>query len=133
MFSAANIAVVTLVTIIAVRLAGTETAAGIPSSTTTFSQALTALPLALLMGRYGRRIGLTLGYGLGALGGLVGLLALATASIMSFLAPLYLLGGLAVSLPVLLHLIRRTPRGRQQNRRRSCQSLCIRQRNIELV
>jgi hypothetical protein len=32
---------------------------------------------------------------------------------MSFLAPLYLLGALAVSLPVLLHLIRRTPRGRQ--------------------
>lgn len=32
---------------------------------------------------------------------------------MSFLAPLYLLGGLAVSLPVLLHLIRRTPRGQQ--------------------
>jgi hypothetical protein len=32
---------------------------------------------------------------------------------MSFLAPLYLLGGLAVTLPILLHLIRRTPRGRQ--------------------
>lgn len=32
---------------------------------------------------------------------------------MSFLAPLYLLGALAISLPVLLHLIRRTPRGRQ--------------------
>lgn len=32
---------------------------------------------------------------------------------MSFLAPLYLLGALAVSLPILFHLIRRTPRGRQ--------------------
>jgi hypothetical protein len=32
---------------------------------------------------------------------------------MSFLAPLYLLGGLAIALPVLLHFIRRTPRGRQ--------------------
>jgi hypothetical protein len=32
---------------------------------------------------------------------------------MSFLAPLYLLGGLAISLPLLLHLIRRTPRGQQ--------------------
>jgi hypothetical protein len=31
---------------------------------------------------------------------------------MSFLAPLFLLAGLAVSLPVLLHLIRRTPRGK---------------------
>ncbi len=32
---------------------------------------------------------------------------------MSFLTPLYLLAGLAVGLPVLFHLIRRTPKGRQ--------------------
>src|SRR5688572_32875419 len=32
---------------------------------------------------------------------------------MSFLAPLYVAGLLAVSLPILFHLIRRTPRGRQ--------------------
>lgn len=32
---------------------------------------------------------------------------------MSFLTPLYLLAGLAVTLPILFHLIRRTPRGRQ--------------------
>lgn len=32
---------------------------------------------------------------------------------MSFLTPLYLLAGLAISLPILFHLIRRTPRGRQ--------------------
>jgi hypothetical protein len=32
---------------------------------------------------------------------------------MSFLAPLYLLAGLAISLPILFHLIRQTPRGRQ--------------------
>jgi hypothetical protein len=31
---------------------------------------------------------------------------------MSFLAPLYLLGALAISLPIILHLIRRSPRGR---------------------
>ncbi|MGD9855888.1 MAG: BatA domain-containing protein, partial [Planctomycetaceae bacterium] len=33
---------------------------------------------------------------------------------MSFLAPLYLLGVLAVALPVLFHMIRRTPRGRRE-------------------
>src|SRR6476619_1750342 len=33
---------------------------------------------------------------------------------MSFLAPLYILGGLAIALPVLFHLIRRTPQGRQE-------------------
>ncbi len=32
---------------------------------------------------------------------------------MAFLTPLYLLAGLAVGLPVLFHLIRRTPKGRQ--------------------
>jgi hypothetical protein len=32
---------------------------------------------------------------------------------MSFLAPLYVAGALAVALPILFHLIRRTPRGRQ--------------------
>ena len=33
---------------------------------------------------------------------------------MSFLAPLYVAGLLAISLPILFHLIRRTPRGRQE-------------------
>ena len=32
---------------------------------------------------------------------------------MSFLAPLYIAGMLAVSLPIVFHLIRRTPQGRQ--------------------
>lgn len=34
-------------------------------------------------------------------------------SSLSFLTPLYIAAGLAVSLPILFHLIRRTPRGRQ--------------------
>ncbi len=92
MFSASQIAVVTLTAIVAVRLAGTESVAGIPSSTTTFSQALTALPIALLMGRFGRRIGLTLGYGLGALGGLIGLIAIAIGSFPLLLVCSALLG-----------------------------------------
>jgi hypothetical protein len=33
---------------------------------------------------------------------------------MSFLTPLYLLGALAIGLPVLFHMIRRTPRGRRE-------------------
>ena len=33
---------------------------------------------------------------------------------MSFLTPLYLLGALAVSLPILFHMIRRTPKGRTE-------------------
>jgi len=92
MFSAAQIAVVALISIVAVRLAGVETVAGAPSSVTTFSQALTALPIALLMGRYGRRLGLTFGYILGALGGLVGLWSLATGSFPLLLVSSVLLG-----------------------------------------
>ncbi len=92
MFSAAQIAVVTLVAIVAVRLFGNESVAGMPSSTLTFSQALTALPIALLMGRYGRRVGLTLGYGLGALGGLAGILAIASGAFPLLLVSSALLG-----------------------------------------
>lgn len=92
MFSAAQIAVVTLITIVAVRLAGTESVAGLPSSVTTFAQALTALPLALLMGRFGRRLGLTLGYLLGAAGGLLGILALVAGSFPLLLVSAALLG-----------------------------------------
>ncbi|MBA3871039.1 MAG: MFS transporter [Anaerolineae bacterium] len=92
MFSASQIAVGTLAAIVAVRLAGTESVAGIPSSATTFSQALMAFPIALLMGRYGRRVGLSLGYGLGALGGLVGLVAIAHLSFPLLLVSSVLLG-----------------------------------------
>ncbi|MBI5668153.1 MAG: MFS transporter [Chloroflexi bacterium] len=74
--SAAQIAVFTLAAIVTVRLSGTESTAGLPSSVLTFSQALLALPFAMLMGRFGRRLGLTLGYAAGALAGLVGLMAI---------------------------------------------------------
>lgn len=91
MFSAAQIAIVTLVAIVAVNLAGEE-AAGLPSSTLTFSQALTALPIALLMGRFGRRIGLTVGYLLGAIGSLMGVLAVALGLFPLLLVSAALLG-----------------------------------------
>lgn len=76
LFSAAQIAVFTLIAIVAVRLSGTESVAGLPSSTLTFSQALAAFPAALVMGRFGRRIGLTLGYASATLGGLIGVVAI---------------------------------------------------------
>ena len=76
LFSAGQIAVFTLIAIVATRLSGTESVAGLPSSTLTFAQAFAAFPVALLMGRFGRRLGLTLGYVLGTLGGLFGVLAI---------------------------------------------------------
>lgn len=76
LFSAAQIAVFTLIAIVAVRLSGTESVAGLPSSTLTFSQAFAAFPVAIVMGRFGRRLGLSLGYAVGMLSGLIGIIAL---------------------------------------------------------
>lgn len=76
LFSAGQIAIATLTTIVAARLAGGESLAGLPSSLTTFTQALAAFPVALIMGRFGRRLGLTLGYTAGMLGGIVGVIAI---------------------------------------------------------
>ncbi len=76
LFTASQIAVFTLVAIVAVQLGGTESVAGLPSSTLTFSQALAAFPIAIVMGRFGRRLGLTLGYVVGAVGGIVGVIAI---------------------------------------------------------
>lgn len=76
LFSASQIAVFALVTIVAVRLAGTESVAGLPTSVLTFAQALAAFPIAVVMGRYGRRLGLTLGYIAGMLSGVFGVLAI---------------------------------------------------------
>lgn len=73
-----TIAVFTLATIVAAQLSGTETTAGLPSSTQTFSQALAALPIAVFMSRYGRRLGLTLSYLVGAVGCVLGVAAIFT-------------------------------------------------------
>ncbi len=93
LFSAAQIAVTTLITIVAVRLSGIESLAGVPSSTLTFTQALTALPVALIMGRFGRRLGLVLGYTAATLGGVVGVLAVFHESF-----PLLLVGAALIGL-----------------------------------
>lgn len=76
LFSAGLIAIATLTAIVATRLSGTESLAGSPSTTTTFSQAFLAFPMAALMARYGRRNGLTLGYIFGVAGALFGVLAI---------------------------------------------------------
>jgi len=93
LFSAGQIAVFTLVAIVAVRLAETESVAGLPSSALTFSQAFAAFPVALIMGRFGRRLGLTLGYLVGMLGGVVGVIA-----IMQGVFPLLLVSAVLIGM-----------------------------------
>ena len=74
--STSQIAIFTLLSIVAVELSGNEGFAGLPSTLLTLARALAALPIGILMGRFGRRFGLTLSYGSAAIGALLGVLAI---------------------------------------------------------
>lgn len=76
LFLAAQIAIFTLMSIVSVDLSGRELLAGVPVTTLTLSQALTALPIGVFMGRFGRRLGLTVSYGTSVFGALLGVLAI---------------------------------------------------------
>ena len=92
LFSAGQIAIITLLAIVAVDISGRESLAGVPSTTLTLTQALTALPLGLFMGRFGRRFGLTAAYSLSAIGALVGVIAIMLGSFGLLLLSSALLG-----------------------------------------
>lgn len=92
LFSSGFIAMVALLSIVSVQLSGDESTAGIPSAIQTFSQALVAYPMGLIMGRFGRRAGLTLGYGGGILGALFGVLAINLGSFPLLLLSAVLVG-----------------------------------------
>lgn len=66
--AAAQVASFTLLPIIAADLSGSESAAGIPSTMGLLFRAIAAYPLGWLMGRTGRRIGLTVGLIIGLTG-----------------------------------------------------------------
>src|SRR4051812_15025176 len=73
--------------IVAADLTGTNTWAGLPVAVGALGTALASLPLARLMGRFGRRPGLVLGYALAILGA-----GLAMAGVLTHGFPLFLLG-----------------------------------------
>ena len=66
--AAAQVAYFTLMPIIAADLSGSDSAAGVPSTLGLVFRALTTYPLGWLMGRVGRRLGLSLGLFVGMLG-----------------------------------------------------------------
>ena len=66
--TAANISFFTLMAIVAVDLSGVESAAGVPNTMGLLFRAAAAYPLGWIMGRVGRRPGLTLGLLAGAIG-----------------------------------------------------------------
>lgn len=92
LFSAAQIACATVLSIVAVDLSGSDKAAGIPQTISTFSWALVAFPMGILMDSYGRRSSLTVGYIAGVLGCLLGGLAIIQHSYVMLLVGVVLLG-----------------------------------------
>ncbi len=80
LFSASQIAMITLLSIVAVDLSGTDSLAGLPSTIGTFSQAGMAYFIGIFMGRFGRRLGLSISYGIAFIGSLLGVIAVTQAS-----------------------------------------------------
>ncbi len=74
-FGAAFIATVTLLSINASLLSGADALAGLPTTMGLIGRAALAVPMGWLMDRAGRRVGMVLGYGIGALGMATGVLA----------------------------------------------------------
>jgi MFS family permease len=81
------IAAVTAGTLVAAEMAGTASAGGLPTTTTTLGTAAAASLLSLVMVRFGRRPGMLIGIAGGATGG-----GLVVASILAGSIPLLLLG-----------------------------------------
>jgi MFS family permease len=86
-----QIAAVTIATIVASDLLGSQTFAGAPGATIVLGAALGSVLIAALMARRTRRNGLTTGYSIGVLGALV-----ATAAVVTRQFPLLLLGTMLI-------------------------------------
>lgn len=93
LFSAGFIGIITLLSVIAKDLSGTDSAAGLPGTLLTVGQALFAFPLGLMMDRYGRRLTHSSSYALGMIGALVGIVAITQGSFIILLLAALLLGG----------------------------------------
>ena len=92
LFSAAMIASFTLMPIIAVELSGSKSAAGVPNTINLLARAAFALPLGWLMDQIGRRLGLSIGFGLAVVGFLVAVFSLFNSSFLLFCLGLGLVG-----------------------------------------
>lgn len=89
---AALYAATTIASLTGVAIAGTETVAGLPTTFTLIGGALAAYPAGWLMGRTGRRVGLSTGYAVGIAGGLVAGAGVLAGQFGIFLIGMILLG-----------------------------------------
>jgi MFS family permease len=89
--STGHIAAITVATIVAKDLLGSQLLAGAPGATVVLGAALGSVLLSAYMARVGRRRGLALGYAIGVVGALI-----ATAAVITRSFPLLLLGTLLI-------------------------------------
>lgn len=87
-----HIAAVTVATIVAKDLLGSQLLAGAPGATVVLGAALGSVLLSTLMAKRSRRLGLTLGYAIGVLGALLATLAIVTRSFPLLLGGTLLIG-----------------------------------------
>jgi MFS family permease len=90
--STGHIAAVTVATIVAKDLIGSDALAGVPGATVVLGAATGAVLLSALMARRGRRPGLVAGYGIGVLGAFIATIAVITRSFEILLIGTTLIG-----------------------------------------
>jgi MFS family permease len=78
--------------IMAASITGTNAWSGVPVAVGALGAALASWPLSRLMGRFGRRPGLAIGYGIAVVGSLLGIAGVFTGSFVLFLAGMTLFG-----------------------------------------
>ncbi|MEM7126281.1 MAG: MFS transporter [Chloroflexota bacterium] len=88
---AANVASFTLMPIVATQMVS-ESVAGVPSTLSMVGRALAGYPIGWIMERLGRRLGLSLGYLIAVLGGVVSVLSIGLGSFIGFCFGMGLLG-----------------------------------------
>jgi MFS family permease len=97
LFRAAVILSFTLTSIIAAELMGNDLAAGLPTTISLATRALLAYPVGWLLDRWGRRIGLSLGFMVGVIGALISAWSIINGSFAGFLFGAALYGGTQAS------------------------------------
>ena len=92
LIGAVQIAAFTVMPIVASTLTGSDAAVGIPATLLLVGRAGAAYPMGWIMDRYGRRLGLLLGFVLAVLGAAAALIAIAARSFLGFGAGIFLMG-----------------------------------------